>query len=182
MIYALALPALLLIWTLSPFCIREGDRAEKNPLWATYPRRSINGNNPASQRVHEGGGFRFSAILTCLVMAAFGFSAARFGGEEVLPFAFAAQIAALMLVFNASERWLDIAEHGAEAMHGDSVTLDPAARAWLIEKDFGSYRDGEVWRMTPRGQDFENLTPFEFDAMLRKAEWRAKIVQLLAKW
>ena len=180
MIYFI-IPALLLVWAMSPFCIREDVKAGKTALGATYPKRSIGGNNPASQRVHEGGGFRFGALLTVLVQAAIG-AGAWLSGGDILPFAIAAQIAALWGVFVLLARWIDIGEHQAEALHGDSVTLHPDAQGWLDERGLETYRDGELLRLTGQFQDTTFATVADADAALSKAKWRARFITLLARW
>lgn len=184
MLYALALPLLGLLWVLSPLAVREGSKARKNILLATYPKVSVWGNNPASQRVHEGGGLRFQWLLIFApLMVAVGFAMNAFGATVAIPFG---QIATLGLAWFVTRRWVDIAEHGAEAMHGDDAmrhgTIDENSRKWMEHYNFASYRDAEAWRMTSAGQEYENMTPDEFKAAMHSRHWASRVILTLAKW
>jgi hypothetical protein len=182
-----AVPALLLLWALSPFCIREAEDAGKTALSATYPRRSKWGNNPASQRVHEGGGCRLGALVTVAVQLAIGGLVAG-GSESALIGGIVAQGAALLAIFVLTRRLIDTAEHGAECLHGDSHPLDPAAQLWLQNMNtangggFARYSDGEIWRATRPHEDFHGLTPEQLRAKFTRVRWLSRIIILLARW
>lgn len=181
------LPLVFLVWALSPLSVRPGEKAEKTALFARYPRDSKWGNNPASQRVHEGGGFRLGALLTVAVQASIG--ALAFGASEsALVGAIVSQVAALLLVFIATQRLIDTAEHGAECLHGDSHPLDPAALRWLDDMraandgGFERYSDGEIWRATQPHEDFPGLTPEQMRAKFARVLWLSRIILKLGSW
>lgn len=177
MMELLLIPALYLAWAMSPLPISEGTKAEKNPFFATYPTVSINGNNPASQRVHEGGGFRLGALVTVAVQLALAFL--PLGLMPVLLL----QFAAIPLVFIATRQFIDVAEHGAEVMHGDSVTLDPDAQRWAQQRGFSTYSAGEVWRMKHLSRSqYGHLSEAEIEALLARRRWLSRAVLFLARW
>lgn len=180
------LPLILLVWAMSPMSVFESDQAQKRIFWATYPRASIGGNNPASQRVHEGGGFRLTSLLVVLVQLAIAAVAGEAdtagGGLDALVAALLAQLVAAPLTFLVTRRLIDLAEHGAEIAHGDANPLDPVAADWMEQRGFASYREAEAWRMTRRGQEYDNLDDAAFLAKIDRLRWLSHIIRLLGAW
>lgn len=158
-----ALPIAFALWVLSPLSNWRSDEAKKTPVFATWPRESKGGNNPASQRVHEVGGFRTGALLTVAVQCAIGAL-----GFELIGTA-AAQFVAIPLVFVITRRFIDLAEHGAEIMHAQASGLP-------------GYREAEALRMTSKGQEYERLTPGQFLSAADKKRWLSRIILKLGSW
>lgn len=174
------LPTVFFLWVMSPWSDRVGTRAFKNLFFGTYPSKSSWGNNPLSQKVHEAGGLRFHwlcIIYPSMMIVSIG---ALMIGVPV-PFVGILQGITMLLAWTVPMQWVDIAEHGAESIHGDRGNLHPDALAWLTQKGFDSYREGERWRMTRKGQEYDHLTPVEFDAEMRKREWASKIIIFLSR-
>lgn len=164
MIEQFALPAIYLAWGLSPFAVREtATTAGRTAVNAKYPRESRNGNNPASQRAHEVGGFRFFVLLCAAVQVAVGFAGLDLVATVV------AQFLLIFPLFLATRKWIDIAEHSAEVLH--------AERSGIV-----GYREAEIARMTAKGEEYAKLGPVRFAAKLRAVEWRARIHLALAAW
>lgn len=176
------IPAALLLWCLSPFSVWESDKAKRSLLHATYPKVSKGGNNPASQRAHEAGGLRFFAVAIQPLLLGIGWLGSRETGSEALIGTILWQVGGAIVAWFLTRQWIDIAEHSAEALHGDTSTLDPNAQAWLLEKGFRTYREGEVWRMVQKGQDYDHMSEAEFDAKLKSVEARARVHLILASW
>jgi hypothetical protein len=185
------LPLVYLAWWLSPWSIRQTENYSKKRFFRSYwGRRVYNGNNPLSRRVHEGGGGRFTAILITLVMALVAFASRWFEpGTIPLFLCTVAQIAAGAITFQLSERWIDVAEHGAEGIHGDRAQergeLHPEALEWLdgVEAKrpaFETYSAGEAWRLTQPNQSYSAMSPDEFTRLLRKRRWASRIILALS--
>jgi hypothetical protein len=172
-----AIPALLTVWYLSPFCGRETKlSAGRNALYSWWPKTSADGNNPASQRVHEKGGLRFFGLFVAVpVQALIGLASPDWVSAVIF------QVLVLLPAMYLTERVIDIAEHSAEVLHADKNGWVPQVQLWLNAKSFTTYRQGECWRMTRRHQDFEDMTPTEFNEAMRSKEWMAKIILLLAR-
>lgn len=194
---AALLPLLWLAWRLSPWASVETEDYAKKTFWQSYWAGTPQwGNNPASQRVHEVGGGRFSALIAgsagLAVAALSGLCVPLFEMEgSDLPawlmagvFGTVIAVAAVMVTWNWTLGWVDVGEHAAEAMHGDKALadgeLDPDALAWLTEKGFAIYGEGEAWRMTHRAEDYSDMTEAEFTDLMRSREWMARIILWLA--
>ena len=184
-------PLVFVLWWLSPWALVETERtARKTSVRSYFPRQSLDGNTPASQRVHEGGGGRLTALLMALAMCLVAAVSHAFDhGTLLFVLGTFAQIASAGLVFNLTRRWVDVAEHGAEGIHGDAALLagelHPDAMAWIadhFEDDVETYSDGEAWRMTRKGQEYSHLDPAGFLALMRKRRWASRISVFLAKW
>lgn len=171
MLLALILPTLCLLWVLTPWAVREGDKASKGFLWATYPRESRNGNNPASQKVHEGGGLRFQWLIAywpATFLAGVAALLATEGlviGEQALWVVFT-QIAAVTPTWALSRRWIDIGEHEAEVLHAEGAGI-------------AGYREAETARMTRPGEEYHGKP---FGEMMAKARFRAWAIGKLGAW
>ncbi|MAY20324.1 MAG: hypothetical protein CL955_06870 [Erythrobacteraceae bacterium] len=156
-------PAVWLMWALAFPGVRTATTAQKNPVFWKYPTQSVNGNNPPSQRVHEGGGWRLGALVTVAVQVAIGLAALELIGTLI------AQLAALPLVFIVTRRFIDIAEHGAEIMHAQA-------------NGFPGYREAEALRMTAKGQEYERMRVGQFLAAVDKKRWLSRIIVKLGAW
>lgn len=180
------LPLAFAIFALSPLYVREGKEAARGVFGATWPRESDWGNNPLSQRVHEGGGARFWALLVAVPgMVLIGlFGIGQTG--EALGVNLGLQFLWRAVSFFLTDRWIDVAEHGAEMIHGDAAqadrSIDIVSAAWMAKAGFATYSDAEAWRMTQPTQDYAHMTPEQFKALTASRRWASRIIIFLARW
>ena len=158
------LPLLWTAYALSPLCHSKGTRARKTWYHAWVPTEGLGGNNPASQYVHEVGGFRFGALLSVPVQLMIG--AALWWFSLAPLYAPLVQWLAILLMFAATRRWIDIGEHAAEVLHAEAAGIE-------------GYREAEIARMTRPGAEYHGKP---FGEMMTKARFRAWAIGKLGAW
>lgn len=156
------IPALWLAYALAFPGFRTADTAKKNTLFWYYPTQSKRGNYPPAQRTHEGGGWRFGALLALPALVGLAVSGLPLAAQGLL------SLLALFAVFMVTRTWIDIAEHGAEILH--------AERDGVV-----GYREAEIARMADTN-DYRGLSHGEIGKRLIGAEWRSRIILMLGGW
>lgn len=159
---AFLIPVLWLVWVLAFPGFKTPRRAQRNPLVWWYPTEHRRGNNPASERLHEGGGFRFCGLLALIPMIGLAASGVPLIVQIFL------SLLSLLLVFLVTRLWIDVAEHGAEVMHAEALGIE-------------GYREAEIERMRLT-DDYREKSVQAVSKAIDGAAWRSRIILALGGW
>ena len=155
-------PLLPWAFVMSPWSIRQTEKAGKGFAWATYPRESYGGNWNEAQRVHEGGGLRFSWLAVGPAMVVTGALCLWFGAM-----AFPAQVVVGGAVWALTRSWVDLSEHQAEVMYAEA-------------HGFGGYRAGELSRMV-HDPEYSKRTRQWIEDKWASRVWASRLIVKLAR-
>lgn len=183
-----ALALIPAFWTLyaiaAPIRRRSATHARKDAIGPTFTTRVHRGNNPASQRIHELGGWRLSALIVAALWWGVWAIVAIIDpqGSDGRAFALVAMLAPFAaMIWAIPSRTIDLAEHGAEILHATKAGVVPQVEAWQSEHGFADYRAAEIWRMTQSGQDYHDMTEPECADAIDRLAWLSRIVWWLAE-